>query len=80
MIAYVTRKFRLTVLRQSSTKSTAKAPTESSAITIKSINGSVISIVYFQSFVVSIEQGVEGQSLYLTETDYTPFGVLGQTA
>jgi hypothetical protein len=68
------------MLRQSSTKSTTKAPTESSTITIKSINGSVISIVYFQSFVASIKQGVEDQSLYLTETDYTPFGVLGQTS
>src|SRR6266487_4857324 len=47
MIAYVTRKFRLTILRQSSRKSTANAPTESSVITIKSINGSVSSIVYF---------------------------------
>jgi hypothetical protein len=28
---------------------------------------------------MSIKQGVEGQSLYLTVTDYTPFGVLGQT-
>src|SRR6266487_1308272 len=79
MIAYVTRKLRLTMLRQSSRKSTAKAPTESSAITIKSINGSVMSIVYFQSFCRVYQASGKGQSLYLIVTDYTPFGVMGQT-
>src|SRR6266487_5435061 len=79
MIAYVTRKLRLTMLRQSSRKSTAKAPTESSAITIKSINGSVMSIVYFQSFCRVYQASGRDYSLYLTVTDYTPFGVLGQT-
>ena len=33
----------------------------------------------FNPSVASIKQGVEAQSLYLTVTDYTPFGVLGQT-
>jgi len=33
----------------------------------------------FNLSVASIKQGVEGQSLYPTVTDYTPFGLLGQT-
>jgi len=67
------------MLRQSSRNSTAKAPIESSAITIKSIKGRVMSIVYFQSFCHIIQESGKIQNLYLTVTDYTPFGVLGQT-
>ena len=39
-----------------------------------------MSIVSFQSFCRVIQESGRSQRLYLTVTDYTPFGVLGQTS
>jgi len=39
-----------------------------------------MSIVYIQSFCRVYQASGKGSSLYLTVTDYTPFGVLGQTS
>jgi len=38
-----------------------------------------MSIVYFQSFCRVYQASGKGSRLYHTVTDYTPFGVLGQT-